>query len=96
MKRIQAEPAEQLTDEEKETIKSLLRYPSLERVFDPNEPHNLAETKKKMQSNIGELERIIRGGAKADADRAAKIVAAYRTTINFLDELEVIRGNQAR
>ncbi len=96
MKRFEAETSDRLTDEERETIESLLRYPSLERVFDQNQPHNLADTKKKMQSNIAGLERTIRGGAKTDAERAAKIVAAYQTTINFLDELEQMRNNQAK
>lgn len=96
MKRFETDAPEQLTDEEKETIESLLQYPSLERVFDVNQPHNLADTKKKMQSSISDLERIIRGGKKQDADRAALIVAAYQTTVAFLGELEIMRGSQPK
>lgn len=95
MKRIEAEKTETaLTDEEKETIESLLQYPSLEHVFDPNQPHNLAATKKKMDGSVAELERIVRSGSQAEADRAARIVAAYKTTADFLDELERMRGAQ--
>lgn len=96
MKRFETETSEQLTDEERETIESLLKYPSLERVFDSSEPHNLGETRRKMQTNVNEFERTIRSGSKREADRAAKIVAAYQTTIKFLDELEIICGNQAK
>lgn len=96
MKRFENAAAEPLTDEEKETIESLLQYPSLERVFDISQPHNLTDIRRKMESNIRELERIIRGGAQQNADRAAKVVAAYQTTINFLGELETMRGNQSK
>jgi hypothetical protein len=87
--------ADQLTDEEKQTIESLLKYPQLEKVFDRNEPHNLAETKQKMRVTVTELERVIRSGTKSDAENAARIAAAYRTTIEFLEELELIRKNQS-
>lgn len=96
MKRFEADAPNNLTDEEKETIESLLQYPSLERVFEGGDAHNLAETKKKMRSSVALLERTIRSGAKADADRAAKIVAAYRTTMAFLDELEIRRAGQSK
>jgi intergrase/recombinase len=87
--------ADQLTDEEKQTIESLLKYPQLEKVFDRNEPHNLAETKQKMRVTVTELERVIRSGTKSDAENAARIAEAYRTTIEFLEELELIRKNQS-
>ncbi|MEP6901864.1 MAG: hypothetical protein ABJA66_08945 [Actinomycetota bacterium] len=95
MKHLKAETADQLTDEEKETITSLLKYPSLEKVFDPNKPQSLAAVKQKMRSAIAELERVIRSGTKFDAEKAAEIAAAYRTTIDFLDELEQRRKNHS-
>lgn len=95
MKRIQAETPGALTGEEKETIESLLQYPSLEHVFDASQPHNLAATRKKMQASVAELERIVRSGSKTEADRAERIIAAYKTTADFIDELERLRGAQA-
>ncbi len=95
MNRFKTAAADQLTDEEKQTIESLLKYPQLEKVFDRNEPHNLAETKQKMRVTVAELERVIRNGTKSDAENAVGIAAAYRTTIEFLEELELIRKNQS-
>lgn len=95
MKRFKVETSEKFTDEERETIESLLNYPSLEKVFARDAPHNLAETKRKMNATVAELERVIRGGTKTDAEKASKIAAAYRTAIDFLDELERLRKNHA-
>lgn len=97
MKRFQAEEkTTQMTEEERETIEALLHYPSLEKVFGAGETYNSDETKRKMRSSIVELERIVRSGAQGEADRAAKIIAAYETTIGFLNELEERRKNQSK
>ncbi|MGI8788221.1 MAG: hypothetical protein ACR2HG_10720 [Pyrinomonadaceae bacterium] len=95
MKRFKVETAAAATDEEKEIIESLLSYPSLEKVFDRNQPRNLAETKRRMLSTVAELERVVRSGTKTDAAKASKIAAAYQTAIDFLDELERLRKKQS-
>lgn len=92
MKKLNAEP----TDEELELIEALINYPSLESVFDPNVPPGFTEIKRKMQATVTTLERVIRRGGKRDAERAVVVVAAYRTAINFLGELETIGKNQAK
>lgn len=96
MRNFKTENAANLTDEEKETIESLLKYPSLEKVFDQNQPNNLAEIKRKMNATISELERVIRSGSKDEAEKATEIAAGYRVTLNFLNELENLRKNQSK
>ena len=84
------------TPEEIETIEALLKYPSLEKVFDAATPDSYEKTKRTMSGVIAELERVIRRGTKQDAERAETILEAYRTALNFLDELENIRRKQAK
>ena len=96
MKGFKPDTQTEMSEAEKEAVKSLLKYPSLEKVFDPNQPQTVAETKKRLQISLTELERVVRSGTKQDAEKAAQIVAAYQTTINFLDELERLRKNQPK
>ena len=80
-----------ISPEESELIESLFKYPSLETVFDSKDAPQLAAMKDKMQATVDDLERVIRRGSKDDAAKAAKVVEAYRITLKFLDELEMIR-----
>lgn len=82
---------DQPTAEEREIIETLLKYPSLEKVFDPTAPDGYEKTKKTMNSVIAELERVVRRGTKQDAEKAEKIIEAYKTALKFLDELEDLR-----
>lgn len=84
------------TSEEREIIEALLKYPSLEKVFDKNAPKGYEKTREKMNAVIGELERVIRRGTKHDAEKAKKIFEAYQTALSFLEELENIRRQQAK
>jgi hypothetical protein len=92
MKKLEPE----MTAEELELIESLIKYPSLESVFDRNTATGFAEIKQKLQATVTNLERVIRRGEKADAERAQVVVTAYRTTIEFLSELERLGKNQSR
>ena len=83
------------TAEESELIESLFKYPSLETVFNTETPQ-LAAMQRRMQTTVDDLERVIRRGTKEDAGKAAKVVEAYRITMNFLDELETIRRASGR
>lgn len=82
------------TTEEREIIEALLKYPSLEKVFDGSVPDGYEKTKKKMSNVVAELERVIRRGTKQDAEQANKIVEGYKTALKFLEELEDIRRRQ--
>lgn len=84
------------TPDELEVIEALLKYPSLEKVFDKSAPDNYSKTKQKLKAAITDLERVIRRGTKLDSEKAEKIITAYRTALSFLDELEQIRQQQAK
>jgi hypothetical protein len=84
------------TEEERKLIETLIKYPSLESVFDQNQPSGFAEIKQKLQETISNLERVIRRGEKTDAERAGVVIEAYQTAINFLSELETLRKSQLR
>lgn len=88
--------SDKTTAEEREIIEALLKYPSLEKVFDGKLSDGYEKTKKTMSNVIAELERVIRRGTKQDAERAEKIVEAYKTALKFLEELEELRRQQAR
>ena len=91
MKNVTQEP----TDEEKELIETLVKYPSLETVYDANSA-GFAEIRQKMQANVTTLERVVRRGDRANAERAALVIEAYQTTLKFLGELEQIGKNQPK
>jgi len=98
MKSFNVEKPVEPTEEERETIETLVNYPSLERAFE--QPENAQttgadKTRQKMQASVAEFERVLRRGARAEAERAERILAAYKTTLAFLDELERMRKNQA-
>ncbi len=84
----QPEPNQKISPEELEIIESLFKYPSLEKVFDPTDEKQLTTLKQKMQATIEDLERVIRRGSNEDAAKAAKVVEAYKISLNFLDELD--------
>ena len=85
----QSEINQKISPEELAIIESLLKYPSLEKVFDRTDA--LPALKRRMTATLEDLERVVRRGAKEDAAKAAKVVAAYQTALKFLDELEAIR-----
>lgn len=87
---------EELSAAKAETIKSLLNYPSLERVFDPHNADNLSALKQKMRATIDDLERVVRRGSKTDAERAAIAVEAIQTTLHFLEEIESARQSKTK
>ncbi len=95
MKQPESKQAENINREEIETIKSLLNYPSLEKIFDQADWRSPAAMKQKMQSTVDDLERVIRRGTKDDAEKAARAAEAYKTVLSFLNELENARQAQA-
>ena len=86
-------PASGPAEEEQKTAELLLKYPSLENMFDADQLRNLPKTKRNMEQTISELERSVRRGTKEEAEKAARVIEACKTTLNFLRELEEIREN---
>lgn len=95
MKRFKVETPVEMTDEERETINSLVNYPTLERAFGGDVAAGAEKIKRKMSASVAELERVVRRGAQAEAEKAARILTAYKTTLAFLEELENMRKNQS-
>lgn len=93
MKRFEPETTVEPTDDERETIESLLNYPSLERAFAGDIAAGAEKIKQKMRSSVVELERVVRRGAQNEAEKAERVLAAYKTTLQFLEELENRRKN---
>lgn len=87
---------EEMTRETLEVIEALLKYPSLEKAFNADQPENFVKTKQRLQAVVIELERIVRRGKQQDAERAKKIAEAFKISLNFLDELDTIRRQQAK
>ena len=92
----QPESNRKISPEESEIIESLLKYPSLEKVFDRTDSSRLTAMKREMQATVDDLERVVRRGSQEDAAQAAKVIEAYRITLSFLDELETIRRASGR
>ncbi len=80
-----------ISPEEQELIETLLKYPSLEKVFDPADAPAFPAMKRKMQATVDDLERVVRRGSKEDAAKAAKVVEAFQISLKFLDELDMRR-----
>lgn len=96
MKKLKAETSDTITEEERDTIETLLNYPSLEEVFAENAATGAEKIKQKMLSTVADLERVVRRGSKEEAEKASKITAAYQTTLSFLDELEQRRNSRTK
>lgn len=80
--------------ESAEIIGSLVHYPSLEAAFADAEI--LLAIKEKMRLAIEDLERVVRRGNKADAEKATLTIKALQATMKFLDELETLRHAQSK
>ena len=88
MERFNKDTSNNLTDEENALVAALMHYPLLEEVFDQNNAQNLAVIRQKMLSTITELERVVRRGSQVEAEKSSRIILAFRTTLDFLDELD--------
>lgn len=89
MKRFTDETPVELTEQERQTIETLVNYPNLERAFAEN--IGAEKIKQTLREKIVETERVIRRAAQAEADKAARILTAYQTTLDFLEEIEHLR-----
>lgn len=87
----QTESNQKISPEEFEIIESLFKYPSLEKIFDPRDEKQYQALKRKMQTTVDDLERVVRRGSNSDAAKAAKVVEAYQISLKFLDDLDARR-----
>jgi cell fate (sporulation/competence/biofilm development) regulator YlbF (YheA/YmcA/DUF963 family) len=78
-----------------EDISKILNYPSLDKLFDENNPNALAEIRGKFGKTQEDLERVIRQGSKEDAEKAGRVSRAIKITLDFLDNLEELKQKQS-
>jgi hypothetical protein len=69
-------------------LSGFFKFPSLSLLFQEPDRAALAEMRSRLSLTSQKLERVIRQGAKADADRAILISRSYGLTLSVLDELE--------
>jgi cell fate (sporulation/competence/biofilm development) regulator YlbF (YheA/YmcA/DUF963 family) len=74
-----------------EDIAKILNYPSLDKLFDDNNPNALADIRVKFNQTKQDLERVIRQGSKIDAEKADKTMKALDITLDFLANLEELK-----
>jgi hypothetical protein len=69
-------------------LSEFFKFPSLSHLFQGADRTALAEMRTRLSLTTQNLERVIRQGAKADADRALVISRTYGLALSVLDELE--------
>jgi hypothetical protein len=74
-----------------EDIAGILNYPSLDKLFDEQNPTALADIRAKFDKTRQDLERVIRQSSKEDAEKAGVTMRAINTTIEFLANLEELK-----
>jgi hypothetical protein len=77
-----------------EDLKALTNYPSLGKLFEEKDLQRLTEMKSKLSSTLQGLERVIRHGSSAEAEKAQCAAQAVTVSINFLETLEQMAQNQ--
>lgn len=74
-----------------EDISKILNYPALDKLFDEHNPNSITEIRAKFNKTHQELERVIRQGSKADAEKAEITLQAINITLAFLANLEELK-----
>jgi hypothetical protein len=69
-------------------LSEFFKFPSLGRLFQGPDRTPLEEMRSRLTSTSQNLERVIRQGGKADADRAILISRSYQLALNVLEELD--------
>jgi hypothetical protein len=80
---------ETLSDTDSQTVSEpSFKYPPLERLFDSDSAHGLAEMCSRLQLTKQSLERVVRQGSSEDAARARCVIKSYDTVIGFFTEID--------
>lgn len=80
-------PAGQTAPAEDADLASLYNYPSLGRLFETPDSPALDEMRARLTRTHQALERVVRQGAKEEAERAGRVARAYAATLKLLDDL---------
>lgn len=68
--------------------KVLLKYPSLERLFEGDNSDALSDMRARLERTRQGMDRVIRQGPQTDVARASRIAEAYDLALGLLRELE--------
>ena len=77
-----------------EDLSKLFDYPSVGELFSTSDTRRFDEFCARMIATRENLERIVRYGARDEAERATRAVKAVETTLEFLQNLQKMRQNQ--
>jgi hypothetical protein len=69
-------------------LSDFFKFPSLGRLFQGEDRTALTKIRARLTLSSQDLDRVIRQGTKADADRAIIISRSYGLALSVLDELE--------
>jgi hypothetical protein len=76
------------SDMQATNLEGFFRFPSLSRLFQGEDRTALANMRSKLAQTNQDLDRIVRQGSKADADRATVISRSYSLTLTILEEID--------
>ena len=79
----------QLTEED---LAKLYNYPAIGQLFSEPDTRRLDEFFLRLRATRENLERVVRYGDRAEAERAARAVRALEVTLDFLQSLQKMRG----
>lgn len=75
----------------REEMAKLFNYPSIGELFSESDPRRLNDFFTRLSATREQLERVIRYGSRAEAERAAKAAGAVKVTLEFLQNLQKMR-----
>ena len=74
-----------------EDLAKLYDYPSIGQLFSETDTRRLDEFCARLRATRENLERVLRYGDRADAERASRAVRAVEVTLEFLESLQKMR-----
>lgn len=77
-----------------EDLAQIFNYPSIGQLFDDSDSQGIEKFLSRLAGTRENLERVIRYGNRAEADRAEKAARAVRITTDFLKTLQTMRLDQ--
>jgi hypothetical protein len=74
-----------------EDLAKIFNYPSIGQLFSESNTAPLDEFRSRLTSTRDELEKIVRHGNRAEADRAGTAINGVNVTLDFLQSLHEMR-----
>ena len=77
-----------------EDLAKLFHYPSIGQLFGDSNTTAIDEFTSRMVSTRDQLEKIVRHGSRADADKAGVVISSINVTLDFLSSLQEMRRGE--